>query len=498
LEEVVEFLRDPKKFARLGGRVPKGVLLVGPPGTGKTLLARAVAGEAGVPFYFTSGSDFVEMYVGVGASRVRDLFAQAKNSAPCIVFIDEIDAVGRHRGSGMGSGNEEREQTLNQLLVEMDGFQPNSGIIVIAATNRSDILDKALTRPGRFDREVVVSNPDLLGRQKILQTHAKKIPLDPEVDVRVIARGTPGFSGAELANLVNEAALLAARGNSQQVSMHHFEAAKDKVLMGAERRSLAMSESERQLTAYHEAGHALVSLALPASDPIHKATIVPRGGALGMVMRLPEGDRVSMTREKLEADLAVAMGGRCAEALIFGRQKVTTGAQGDIAQATRLARRMVTEWGMSDSLGLMAYVPEDGANPGGASGSGLSEEVARRVDAEVRRLLDEAYTRTNAILTARQADLRRLAQALLDYETLTGQELKRVASGLPLERADDLPPSDSEPSLPESAPLGMPVPANQPTIDVAAERPKIRVAGAVTIGRFEPAAIATGTEHPSS
>jgi len=355
LTEIVEFLRDPAKFQRLGGRIPKGVLLVGPPGTGKTLLARAIAGEANVPFFTISGSDFVEMFVGVGASRVRDMFEQAKKNAPCIIFIDEIDAVGRHRGAGLGGGNDEREQTLNQLLVEMDGFEPNEGIILIAATNRPDVLDPALLRPGRFDRQVVVPNPDVVGREKILKVHMKKVPLAPDVDARTLARGTPGFSGADLANLVNEAALMAARRGKRLVTMAEFEDAKDKVMMGAERRSMVMSEEEKRLTAYHEGGHALVALNLPASDPVHKATIIPRGRALGMVMRLPERDQISVTREKLKADLAVAMGGRIAEEVIFGHDKVTSGASSDISMATKMAKAMVTRWGMSDKLGPLAY-----------------------------------------------------------------------------------------------------------------------------------------------
>ncbi len=355
LQEIVEFLRDPQKFQRLGGRIPRGVLLVGPPGTGKTLTARAVAGEANVPFFTISGSDFVEMFVGVGASRVRDMFEQAKKNAPCIIFIDEIDAVGRHRGAGLGGGNDEREQTLNQLLVEMDGFEPNEGIIIIAATNRPDVLDPALLRPGRFDRQIVVPNPDITGREKILKVHMRKVPLAPDVDVKTLARGTPGFSGADLMNLVNEAALLAARRSKRLVTMAEFEDAKDKVMMGAERRTLVMTEEEKKLTAYHEAGHALVALHQEASDPIHKATIIPRGRALGMVMRLPEKDQVSLTRAKCKADLAVAMGGRVAEEMIFGYEKVTSGASGDIQMATKLARAMATQFGMSDKLGPLLY-----------------------------------------------------------------------------------------------------------------------------------------------
>ena len=355
LQEIVEFLRDPQKFQRLGGRIPRGVLLVGPPGTGKTLIARAVAGEANVPFFTISGSDFVEMFVGVGASRVRDMFEQAKKNAPCIIFIDEIDAVGRHRGAGLGGGNDEREQTLNQLLVEMDGFEANEGVIIIAATNRPDVLDPALLRPGRFDRQIVVPNPDVVGREKILHVHVRKVPLAPDVDLKVIARGTPGFSGADLMNLVNEAALLAARRGKRIVTMHEFEDAKDKVMMGAERRTLVMTDDEKRLTAYHEAGHAIVALNVPATDPVHKATIIPRGRALGMVMQLPERDKLSMSYEQMTSRLAIMMGGRIAEEMIFGKDKVTSGAQSDIEQATRLARMMVTRWGFSDELGTVAY-----------------------------------------------------------------------------------------------------------------------------------------------
>jgi cell division protease FtsH len=432
LEEVVEFLRDPHKFQRLGGKIPKGVLLVGPPGTGKTLLARSVAGEAGVPFFTISGSDFVEMFVGVGASRVRDMFEQGKKNAPCIIFIDEIDAVGRHRGAGMGGGNDEREQTLNQLLVEMDGFEANEGVILVAATNRPDVLDPALLRPGRFDRQVVVPNPDVAGREKILKVHMRKVPLAQDVDARVIARGTPGFSGADLSNLVNEAALLAARRGKRVVGMKELEDAKDKVMMGAERRSMAMSEDEKKLTAYHEAGHAVVALHEPASDPIHKATIVPRGRALGMVMRLPEGDRLSLTREKLHADLAVAMGGRIAEELIFGSGKVTTGASSDIKMATDMARRMVTEWGMSDALGPIHYGEgrEDvflGYSM--AQGKHVSGDTLAKVDAEVKVIVENAYARARTTLTDHRDELELLARALLEYETLTGEDIPRVLKG---------------------------------------------------------------------
>lgn len=431
LEEVVEFLKDPQKFQRLGGKIPKGVLLVGPPGTGKTLIARAVAGEAGVPFFTISGSDFVEMFVGVGASRVRDMFEQGKKNAPCIIFIDEIDAVGRHRGAGYGGGNDEREQTLNQMLVEMDGFEANEGVILIAATNRPDVLDPALLRPGRFDRQVVVPNPDVNGRERILKVHMRKVPLGPDVEARVIARGTPGFSGADLANLVNEAALLAARRGKRVVGMAEFEDAKDKVMMGAERRSMAMSEDEKKLTAYHEAGHAVVALHEPASDPIHKATIIPRGRALGMVMRLPEGDRLSISKEKLHADLAVYMGGRIAEELIFGAEKVTTGASSDIKGATNIARRMVSEWGMSNDLGPIDYAERDN---GYMAASAIASTTQAKVDAEVKRIIDEANASAKKTLTDHMDQLHALAQALLEYESLNGEEIHRIIKGEPLNR----------------------------------------------------------------
>ncbi len=437
LEEVVEFLKDPQKFQRLGGKIPKGVLLVGPPGTGKTLIARAVAGEAGVPFFTISGSDFVEMFVGVGASRVRDMFEQGKRNAPCIIFIDEIDAVGRHRGAGLGGGNDEREQTLNQMLVEMDGFEANEGVILIAATNRPDVLDPALLRPGRFDRQVVVPNPDVNGREKILKVHMRKLPLGPDVDPRVIARGTPGFSGADLANLVNEAALLAARRAKRVVGMQDMEDAKDKVMMGAERRSMVMSDEEKRNTAYHEAGHAIVAMHEPASDPIHKATIIPRGRALGMVMRLPEGDRFSMSREKLHADLSVAMGGRIAEELIFGDAKVTTGASGDIKMATDMARRMVTEWGLSHEMGPIHYGSDrEEVFLGYSMGNpkNIAATTASKVDAEVKRIVEDAYVRARKILTENLDELHTLATALLDYESLNGEEIKKVIKGEPLER----------------------------------------------------------------
>ena len=449
LKEIVDFLRDPQKFQRLGGRIPKGVLLVGPPGTGKTLIARAVAGEANVPFFTISGSDFVEMFVGVGASRVRDMFEQAKKNAPCIIFIDEIDAVGRHRGAGLGGGNDEREQTLNQLLVEMDGFEANEGVILIAATNRPDVLDPALLRPGRFDRQVVVPNPDLSGREKILRVHMRKVPLAPDVEPRTIARGTPGFSGADLANLVNEAALLAARRGKRVVSMYELEDAKDKVMMGAERRSLAMSDEEKKLTAYHEGGHALVALEVEGSDPIHKATIIPRGRALGMVMRLPERDQLSLTRQKMQADLAVAFGGRLAEELIFGHDMVTTGASSDIEQATRMARAMVTRFGMSDSLGPIAYAENQEEVFLGHSVSrtqNISEATAQKIDSEIHRIIDECYLRAKQILTDRQSDLNVLARGLLEYETLTGDEIVALLKGIPPVRTpyEDPVPTRSE------------------------------------------------------
>jgi cell division protease FtsH len=434
LKEIVDFLRDPQKFQRLGGRIPKGVLLVGPPGTGKTLLARAIAGEANVPFFTISGSDFVEMFVGVGASRVRDMFEQAKKNSPCIVFIDEIDAVGRHRGAGLGGGNDEREQTLNQLLVEMDGFEANESVILIAATNRPDVLDPALLRPGRFDRHVVVPNPDLAGREKILRVHLRKVPLAPDVDPRTIARGTPGFSGADLANLVNEGALMAARRGKRVVTMSELEDAKDKVMMGAERRSLAMSDEEKKLTAFHEGGHAIVALHVTGSDPIHKATIIPRGRALGMVMRLPERDQLSLTRQKMLADLCVAFGGRIAEELVFGHEKVTTGAQSDIEQATRMARAMVTRFGMSDSLGPIAYAENQEEVFLGHSVSrtqNVSEATAQKIDSEIHRIIDDCYAKAKQILTDHQSDLNVLARGLLEYETLTGDEIVALLKGIP-------------------------------------------------------------------
>ncbi len=452
LEEIVEFLQDPQKFERLGGTIPKGALLVGPPGTGKTLLARAIAGEANVPFFTISGSDFVEMFVGVGASRVRDMFDQAKKNAPCIIFIDEIDAVGRHRGAGLGGGNDEREQTLNQLLVEMDGFEANEGVILVAATNRPDVLDPALLRPGRFDRQVVVPNPDIIGREKILKVHIRKTPkLAADVDIRTIARGTPGFSGADLANLVNEAALLAARKSKRVVSMADFEEAKDKVMMGAERRSMVMTEEEKRMTAFHEAGHALVAAKCPASDPIHKATIIPRGRALGMVMRLPERDNYSYAREKMHADLAVAMGGRVAEEICFGYDKVSSGASGDISMATKLARSMVTKWGMSEKLGLLQYGDNQEEVFLGHSvtrNHDISDETAKLIDEEVRRLVDESYQRAKKILTENRDILDKLGQALLEYETLTGDEINDIVAGKDIHK--DLSDDDSKPETPAS------------------------------------------------
>ena len=428
LQEIVEFLKDPHKFSRLGGKIPKGALLVGSPGTGKTLLARAIAGEAGVPFFTISGSDFVEMFVGVGASRVRDMFDQAKKNAPCIVFIDEIDAVGRSRGAGLGNQNDEREQTLNQLLVEMDGFEANEGIIIIAATNRPDVLDPALLRPGRFDRQVVVPRPDIEGRVKILDVHMKKVPLAPDVDPRVIARGTPGFSGADLANLVNEAALLAARRSKRLVAMQEFEDAKDKVMMGTERKSMVMTEDEKRMTAYHEAGHAIVAIHEPASDPIHKATIIPRGRALGMVMRLPERDNYSYHRDKMHANLAVSMGGRVAEELVFGYDKVSSGASGDIQYATGLARDMVTQWGMSDAMGPLQYEEkQDGyLGYGYSQRSAMSDETAKKIDSEIRTLVEGGYAKATALLKKHRKQLNLLAEALLEFETLSGDEIKQL------------------------------------------------------------------------
>ena len=471
LEEIVDFLKDPQKFQKLGGKIPKGALLVGPPGTGKTLLARAIAGEANVPFFTISGSDFVEMFVGVGASRVRDMFEQAKKNAPCIIFIDEIDAVGRHRGAGLGGGNDEREQTLNQLLVEMDGFEANEGIIILAATNRPDVLDPALLRPGRFDRQVVVPNPDINGREKILGVHMDKVPTAPDVDKKTIARGTPGFSGADLMNLVNEAALLAARRSKKIVSMKEFEDAKDKVMMGSERKSMVMTEDEKKLTAYHEGGHALVSLHCDALDPIHKATIIPRGRALGMVMSLPERDQYSLSREKMHDQLAMAMGGRVAEELIFGYDKVTSGASGDIQAATDLARKMVTQWGMSEKLGPLQYSANEQEVFLGhsvAQQKNISDETAKLIDEEVRRFVDEANDRAKKILTDYDDQLETIAQALLEYETLSGEELQALIKGEKI-RTDDT--SDSGSSMPPSASSAIPTagPAKDKADDVPSD-----------------------------
>jgi len=449
LAEIVDFLKDPQKFQRLGGKIPKGALMVGPPGTGKTLLGRAVAGEAGVPFFYISGSDFVEMFVGVGASRVRDMFEQAKKNSPCIIFIDEIDAVGRHRGAGLGGGNDEREQTLNQLLVEMDGFDPSEAIIVIASTNRPDVLDPALLRPGRFDRQVVVGNPDVGGRERILRVHMKNVPLAADVNVKTIARGTPGFSGADLANLVNEAALMAARKNRRMVLHRDFEEAKDKVMMGAERKSMVMSDEEKRCTAYHEGGHALVALSVPSADPVHKATIVPRGRALGMVMQLPEGDRYSMDYVQMTSRLAIMMAGRVSEEIIFGKEHITSGASSDIQAATSLARNMVTRWGFSDELGTVAYGDNQEEVFLGHSVSrtqNVSEDTAQKIDLEVRRLVQGGQDEARRILMERLEDLHTLAKGLLEYETLSGDEIVNVLKGIAPNRDDaeaDRPPPPS-------------------------------------------------------
>ena len=454
LQEIVEFLKDPQKFQRLGGKIPKGVLLVGPPGTGKTLLARAIAGEANVPFFTISGSDFVEMFVGVGASRVRDMFEQAKKNAPCIIFIDEIDAVGRHRGAGLGGGNDEREQTLNQLLVEMDGFEANEGIILIAATNRPDVLDPALLRPGRFDRQIVVPNPDVIGRERILKVHVRKVPLSPDVDLKTVARGTPGFSGADLMNLVNESALMAARRGKRIVTMVEFEDAKDKIMMGAERRTLVMTEGEKKLTAYHEGGHALVALNVAATDPVHKATIIPRGRALGMVMQLPERDKLSMSYEQMTSRLAILMGGRVSEEVVFGKEKVTSGAQSDIEQATKLARAMVTRWGFSDALGTVMYGEnQEEVFLGYSMGrqNTLSEETSRKIDAEVRRLVESGLAEATSIITTKREQLEMLAQGLMEYETLSGDEIIGLLDGR-------TPVRDSGDDTPTAPPRGSPVP----------------------------------------
>ena len=437
LEEIVEFLRNPQKFSRLGGKIPKGALLVGPPGTGKTLLARAIAGEAGVPFFTISGSDFVEMFVGVGASRVRDMFEQAKKNAPCIVFIDEIDAVGRARGVGMGGGNDEREQTLNQLLVEMDGFEANEGVIIVAATNRKDVLDPALLRPGRFDRQIHVPNPDIKGREKILTVHARKVPVGPDVDLRIIARGCPGFSGADLANLVNEAALMAARFGRRFVTMEDFEQAKDKVMMGAERRSMVLTDDQKEMTAYHEAGHAIVGMALPKCDPVYKATIIPRGGALGMVMSLPEMDRLNWHKDQCKQNIAMTMAGKAAEIIKWGEDSVSNGPSGDIMQASSMARAMVLRWGMSDAVGNIDYSEAHQGYTGNTGGFSVSADTKTLIENEVKKLIDEGYDTARAILLEKNTEFERLAQGLLEYETLTGDEIKKVTAGEKIGGDDD-------------------------------------------------------------
>ncbi|MBL4927199.1 ATP-dependent zinc metalloprotease FtsH [Fuscibacter oryzae] len=447
LEEIVEFLRNPQKFSRLGGKIPKGALLVGPPGTGKTLLARAIAGEAGVPFFTISGSDFVEMFVGVGASRVRDMFEQAKKNAPCIVFIDEIDAVGRARGVGMGGGNDEREQTLNQLLVEMDGFEANEGVIIVAATNRKDVLDPALLRPGRFDRQITVGNPDIKGREKILAVHARKVPLGPDVDLRIIARGTPGFSGADLANLVNEAALMAARVGRRFVTMDDIENAKDKVLMGPERRSMVMSQEDKEMTAYHEAGHAMVGIKLPKCDPVHKATIMPRGAALGMVMSLPEMDRHSWHKDQMKDRIAMGMAGKAAEIKKWGEDRVSSGASGDIQNVSAVARAMVMRWGMSDKIGNIDYSEAHEGYQGNTGGFSVSAETKRVIEDEVKAIIDEGYARAMKVLTDNEEEFERLAKGLLEYETLSGDQIRKVMAGEPLDGGDDDGPKDAAPGL---------------------------------------------------
>jgi cell division protease FtsH len=450
LEEIVEFLRNPQKFSRLGGKIPKGALLVGPPGTGKTLLARAIAGEAGVPFFTISGSDFVEMFVGVGASRVRDMFEQAKKNAPCIVFIDEIDAVGRHRGAGYGGGNDEREQTLNQLLVEMDGFEANEGVIIIAATNRKDVLDPALLRPGRFDRLVTVANPDIKGREKILAVHARITPLGPDVDLRIIARGTPGFSGADLANLVNEAALMAARFGRRFVTMEDFEHSKDKVMMGAERRSMVLTKDQKEKTAYHEAGHAIVGMKLTKTDPVYKATIIPRGGALGMVVSLPEMDKLQMFKDEAREKITMTMAGKAAEIFKYGADSVSSGPAGDIQQASALARAMVMRWGMSDKVGNIDYSEAHDGYSGNTAGFSVSTKTKEMIEAEVKRFIEEGYNGAYKIIEANAEEFERLAQGLLEYETLTGDEIKRVINGEPPHvdpDEDDKPDEGSAPSV---------------------------------------------------
>ena len=467
LQEIVEFLRNPQKFSRLGGKIPKGALLVGPPGTGKTLLARAIAGEAGVPFFTISGSDFVEMFVGVGASRVRDMFEQAKKNAPCIVFIDEIDAVGRHRGAGYGGGNDEREQTLNQLLVEMDGFEANEGVIIVAATNRRDVLDPALLRPGRFDRQVTVPNPDIKGREKILGVHARKTPLGPDVDLRIIARGTPGFSGADLANLVNEAALMAARVGRRFVTMEDFESAKDKVMMGAERRSMVLTADQKEKTAYHEAGHAVVGLALPKCDPVYKATIIPRGGALGMVVSLPEMDRLNYHKSECEQRLAMTMAGKAAEILKYGEDEVSNGPAGDIQQASQLARAMVMRWGMSDKVGNIDYAEAHEGYSGNTAGFSVSAHTKELIEEEVKRLIQSGYDTAHKILVEKKDEWERLAQGLLEYETLTGEEIKRVMKGEPPQSG----PDDDGEAQPVASVTAIPKtkPKSKPSGDLSAD-----------------------------
>ncbi len=473
LEEVVDFLREPQKFQRLGGSIPKGVLLVGPPGTGKTLLARAIAGEANVPFFTISGSDFVEMFVGVGASRVRDMFEQGKKNAPCIIFIDEIDAVGRHRGAGLGGGNDEREQTLNQLLVEMDGFEAKEGVILIAATNRPDVLDPALLRPGRFDRQVVVPNPDVVGREQILKVHMRKVPAGPDVNAKTVARGTPGFSGADLANLVNEAALLAARAGKRVVTMADFEAAKDKVMMGAERRSMVMTDDEKRLTAYHEAGHALVGLYTKGSDPLHKVTIIPRGRALGVTMHLPEKDRYGYSLFELKAKLAMMFGGRVAEEIIFGKDMVTTGAANDIQQATGLARRMVTEFGFSEKLGPLRYEENQEEVFLGRSVTqqkNVADATALVIDEEIRSLIEEAEASARRILTEHKEELHAIAQGLLEYETLSGEEVQSILRGEPVNRPSD--DSSTPGQSPSTVPTAGKVKRKRPSISTPQLQPQ--------------------------
>lgn len=447
LQEVVDFLKDPGKFQRLGGKIPKGALLVGPPGTGKTLLARAVAGEAGVPFFSISGSDFVEMFVGVGASRVRDLFTQAKENSPAIIFVDEIDAVGRHRGAGMGGGHDEREQTLNQMLVEMDGFDPNTNVIMIAATNRPDILDPALLRPGRFDRQIHVPNPDIKGREKILNVHARKVPQGPDVDLRIIARGTPGFSGADLMNLVNEAALMAARIGRRFVTMEDFENAKDKVMLGVERRSMVLTPEQKEKTAYHEAGHAVVGLSLPKCDPVYKATIIPRGGALGMVVSLPEMDRLNYHKDEAKQKIAMTMAGKAAEIIKYGEEGVSNGPAGDIQQASALARAMVMRWGMSDKVGAVDYAEAHEGYQGNTGGFSVSTKTKELIEQEVRDLIEEGYQSARRILLEKEQEFERLAKGLLEYETLTGEEIGKVIRGEQLGGDDDT-PSSAIPAVP--------------------------------------------------